>query len=296
MDREADDYNILADCSQHDHLFVIRASSDRLLAAEQVGQKLKPFTRDFPVRIERSANLAHRTKKRPAKDVKKFPPREARMARLSFSAGRIKLRRPDKTAESLPAELELNVVHVIEQQPPEGCEPVEWFLYSNLPIDTDEQVLQIVDAYRTRWGIEEFFKALKTGCAYEKRQHESKDALLNALAIFVTIAWALLTLRYASRSEETCDLPATEVLSPTQIEIIRRKSGGKLGPTPTVREAVLALARYFAGHLRSNGNPGWELLGSAYQSLLLVEVGWRLAHQALASPLTGATSDPSCDR
>ena len=33
------------------------------------------------------------------------------------------------------------------------------------PIDTVEQVLRIVDWYRARWVIEEFFKALKTGCA-----------------------------------------------------------------------------------------------------------------------------------
>jgi hypothetical protein len=38
------------------------------------------------------------------------------------------------------------------------------------PIDTPEQILAVVDGYRHRWKIEELFKALKTGCAYEKRQ------------------------------------------------------------------------------------------------------------------------------
>ena len=30
-----------------------------------------------------------------------------------------------------------------------------------------------MNIYRTRWTIEEFFKALKTGCLYEQREFES---------------------------------------------------------------------------------------------------------------------------
>jgi IS4 transposase len=51
-------------------------------------------------------------------------------------------------------------------------------LYTSEPIDTAEQLLTIVDQYRSRWVIEEFFKALKTGCAFEKRQLESYRAPL----------------------------------------------------------------------------------------------------------------------
>jgi IS4 transposase len=34
-------------------------------------------------------------------------------------------------------------------------------------VETAEQVAAVVDAYRARWLIEEFFKALKTGCGFE---------------------------------------------------------------------------------------------------------------------------------
>ena len=37
--------------------------------------------------------------------------------------------------------------------------------------------------------VEEFFKALKTGCAYETRQLRTYDALVVALMIFLPIAW-----------------------------------------------------------------------------------------------------------
>jgi hypothetical protein len=41
------------------------------------------------------------------------------------------------------------------------------------PIATEQQVAAVVDAYRQRWLIEEFFKALKTGCQYQQLQLES---------------------------------------------------------------------------------------------------------------------------
>jgi hypothetical protein len=89
-------------------------------------------------------------------------------------------------------------VLVHEVGAPNYAETVEWKLLTNLPIDTPEQVAAIVDAYRARWVIEEFFKALKTGCAYEKRQLETFRALMNALAIFSVIAWRLLVLRHVA--------------------------------------------------------------------------------------------------
>ena len=67
-----------------------------------------------------------------------------------------------------------------------------------------------LDYYRSRWSIEEFFKALKTGCSYEKRQLESRHALLNALGILAPIAWQLLVLRQDSRGDATTTTALTE--------------------------------------------------------------------------------------
>ncbi len=50
-------------------------------------------------------------------------------------------------------------MHVFEPAPPAGEEPVDWVLYSNEPVRTESEVLAIVDAYRARWVIEEYFEA-----------------------------------------------------------------------------------------------------------------------------------------
>ena len=45
---------------------------------------------------------------------------------------------------------------------------------------------------------------------------------------------------------------------------------------PTARDALLAVAR-IGGHIKNNGDPGWQVLGRGYDSLLLMELGWRAA-------------------
>jgi hypothetical protein len=284
MDREADDYDLLAALVQRGSHFVIRSSYDRRLWSEAglAMPALREFVRELEVQWQRDAKLSNRPKKgRPAKEVKKYPPRKPRDARLHFASGKVSLRRPDKSNKDLPEQLTLNVVYVHEPDPPEGCEAVEWFLFTSEPVDTEQQVLQVVDDYRLRWLIEEFFKSLKSGCAFEKRQNESLHTLLNVLGIFIPIAWSLLRLRALARCPAHANEAATEVLTPTQLQILNAKSGGKLGTNLTNREAMLGIARYLGGHIRGNGEPGWQVLGRGYEELLLAEIYWNLALASL---------------
>ena len=137
--------------------------------------------------------------------------------------------------------------------------PDEWRLITTEPIDTVAQVTQIVEWYRARWLIEEFFKCLKTGCAYEKRQLESFETLLIALAFLIPIAWQLLLLRHLAR--EAHDVPATAALTPRQLAVLcASPAGARLAATPTIRDALRVVAP-LGGHLRQNGEPGWLVLG-----------------------------------
>jgi hypothetical protein len=58
-------------------------------------------------------------------------------------------------------------VHEIDTPP--GAEPVAWVFITTEPLATVEQIRAVLEIYRTRWLIEEFFKALKTGCSLENR-------------------------------------------------------------------------------------------------------------------------------
>lgn len=279
MDREGDSYELFADLIEHRDRFVVRMNHDRrLVVDEQQPQaaKLSEALDRSDFVFDREVFLSPRTAgNRPRQSLKKHPPRDGRYAKLRFAARKVALRRPHGHPSTLPASLTVNVVYGWEVDPPPGEEPIEWRLITTEPIDTVEQVVRIVDIYRARWMIEEFFKSLKTGCAYEKRQLESLDTLLVALGLLAPIAWQLLVLRHLAR--ELPDAPAEVALTPRQIRVLRAApAGSKLGTSPTVKEVLMAVAR-MGGHLKQNGEPGWLVLGRGMQKLLWMEAGWAAA-------------------
>jgi Transposase DNA-binding/Transposase DDE domain len=291
MDREADDYRTLVDLRKHGYSFVIRAGSERMLAVTprevpgNVGEAIMraPIvaTREVPITARRKADVAPRSRK-------KVPPRNARLATLEISAMTMELKRPTQHFDGLlPDACEVNVVRVWEPDAPEGESPVEWILFSSEPIDDTDDVLAIVDAYRARWRIEELFKALKSGCALEQRQLESFESLRNAAATLLPIAWRLLRLR--SQTSEAPDAPASTLLDADELKVLRARSRRPLSPEPTRREAILAIAG-LGGHLKRNGDPGWQTLGAGLQKLLTLVEGYRLARPARSKGKSGANA------
>ena len=280
MDREGDSYELFAALTAHGDRCVVRVRYDRQVNGAEPPEltRLSDLRGQAAVRVEQPVTVAARRAEDRAQRLA-HPAREGRIATVSFAACPVVLQRPrDHRSSSLPPTLAINVVFGWEAHPPPGETPVEWWLATTERIDTVEDVLHIVAWYRTRWLIEEFFKCLKTGCAYEKRQLESLDTLLVALALLAPIAWQLLLLRHLAR--ELPETRATVALTPRQIAILRTTSAGTaLVPTPSVRDALLVVAR-LGGHLRQNGEPGWLVLTRGMQKLHDMETGWAAAERA----------------
>lgn len=275
MDREGDQYAVLAWLDQAGKPFVIRSFQDRRLAGEDESRLRAAASAAKPT-LRRDVPLSPRPHIKGPKG-QRHPARRHRVARLSFAAVSLELRRPTVAEERAAGPLHLNVVHVFEPRPPRGQPAVEWFLVTNLPIDSEQAIAFIVDCYRARWSIEEYFKALKTGCQFEKRQLESAHSLLNALAILAPVAWRLLLLRHLARAKDPG--PATNALTPKQLEVLRAVAKKPIPVKPSARDAMLAIAA-LGGHLKSNGDPGWLVLGRGMHDLLLLELGWRAREAA----------------
>jgi hypothetical protein len=272
MDREGDNYDLLSELSAAQTRFVIRLSHNRALVGER--DKLREVAGRAPTLFRREVYVRPRAVGLFKKD--RHPARQAREATLQVSASTMQLSRSSNFAPGSPPSLKVNVVTVLECNCPKGEQPISWYLVTNEPVDTAEQVAAVVDSYRARWVIEEFFKALKTGCQIEKRQMESYEALLIALALFLPIAVRLLALRDAARTDPDA---ACVALTTRQLQLLRACGSRTMSTTPSNKEALLALAA-LGGHLRSNGPPGWIVLGRAFDKLLVLEQGWVAAQSA----------------
>jgi hypothetical protein len=272
MDSEADSFELFEPLVQQRRRFVIRLTANR--ATTERGVRLHQRLQGLEVRFTREVPLSKRVRARPLRAPhNRNADRSHRLATLSVSATAVTLLAPVGVYRDCKP-VDVHVVHVREVDAPPHIEPVDWKLLTTEPIESIQDIERIIDAYRARWTIEEFFKALKTGCAFEKRQLTTLPALLNALAVFTPIATELLRLR--SLSHEAPNKPASTVLRPLQILLLQRHKDTRLDPNPSVLQALLAIAR-LGGHITNNGPPGWLVLGRGYEKLLAYEAGALLA-------------------
>lgn len=277
-DREADDYSLFAEMIANDIRFVIRVRQNRAscqLEGKEKKEKLFDLLDTLSVITQREVPLSKRGTGSFPNNRKTNQPRNVRMATLHISACSLTLQRSQFQYSDLPKNLTLNCVHVYEINAPADAEPVDWKLFTKEAIATEDDVLNVVDDYRARWIIEEYFKALKTGCAYEKRQLENKKSLLNSLAIFAPIAWQLLVLKSA-RQEPQASRLASEVLTKEQIEVLRAIHSKPLPEPLLIKDALLAIAAE-GGHIRNNGPPGWQVINRGLQKIITMEVAWVIA-------------------
>ena len=278
MDQEADDYDLLAVLQEAHLRYVIRACPAR--QTTEAKRDVKTVLARQPGTVFRTVPLSPRSPRKAVQTRGRHPARTERMATLQVRWGTVTLPRRQYNEATLRT-LTLQAVHVVEPAPPAGDTPIEWMLFTSEPVHSLADATAVVDHYRARWIIEEYFKALKTGCAFEKRQLTSLTALLRALALFVPMAWRLLVLRHAARALHS--QPVGDVLDRTQLLLLRKllaRRNYELPRRPTMQDAMRGVAA-LGGHIKNNGAPGWLVLGRGLARLLDTEVGWRLARDEM---------------
>ena len=122
--------------------------------------------------------------------------RAERAALLDLRFGAVKLARPQtRFLRHLPKSLSLTLVDVREVEPQAGIEPLHWRLLTTHPATTAEEAWRIVEWYKRRWLIEQFFRILKTqGFKLEDSQVGTAERLLKLVAIAAKAAVITLQL------------------------------------------------------------------------------------------------------
>jgi len=126
-------------------------------------------------------------------------PRAERVALLDLRFGAVSLARPQtKFLRHLPKSLPLTLVDVREPDPLAGTEPLHWRLLTTHPVANAQEAWRIVEWYKLRWLIEQFFRILKTqGFKLEDSQIATAERLLKLVAIAAKAAIITLQLLQA---------------------------------------------------------------------------------------------------
>jgi hypothetical protein len=194
-----------------------------------------------------------------------------RKARIEIRASRVTLLPPQNSRGLNP--VAINVVWLHEPHPPKGVEPLDWLLFTTLPIATAADRAEVVRLYKLRWRIEEFHLALKSGCHIEKTQLKTTQRIKILLPFFCATAARLVQLTYWARTEPKA--PCTVALSEDEWTVLwtytHRERLPRGQKPPTIVEAVRMIGR-MGGHLgrKGDGMPGLRSLWKGWRDLQLL--------------------------
>jgi hypothetical protein len=263
-DRGADTFEFLEHECHSGRRFVIRSKQQRAVyGGHEIQGKRQPlstYVRSLPPMGSRTLEIQFQNGK---------PCRRARKGEFQISAAAVLVPRPHaKYGNHGKEPLRMWVVRIFETKPPKGQKRLEWVLLTNEPLATMEDALRVIGWYETRWVIEEFHKAMKTGCGIEKMQFTKTERLDPMIAVLSAVATTLLNLRTASRREDATTRPATDVVSLEYIRVLSGWRYGQVRDNLTVSEFFFALAR-LGGHQnrKCDKRPGWLILWRGWTTL-----------------------------
>jgi len=274
-DRESDVTEYLRYLVGHDGRFVVRASNDRKLENLQhlwAHVEKQPELGRSAVEIEQRGGQLNNN------DQEARLPRTRRRALVTIRATQVELR-------CTGGGLELNAVLVREEHPPKGAAGLEWMLLTREPVVTLEQALAVIGYYETRWMIEVFHKAWKSGCRMGERPFQTIENLERMMAVTAHVAVRLLQLKLIGEAgdEGSCET----VLSPEEwqcLHVIAKPGTRPPKRAPSARWALHAIARLGGWYdTKGTGRIGWQTLWHGWELFQARLIGWKMAMQTLGA-------------
>ena len=286
MDAAGDVFHNFAAAIKPGDGFVIRASQDRCV--NDHNDYLRSQATRWPIVAKQKIRIPAR------KGSTLHAARQARKAVVGISFQAVQLDPPFCDAKRLPPQ-PVSVVHVRELDPPEGVEPIDWTLLTSEPVTNADDARRIIAWYRCRWIIEEWHRAIKSGCQLEQSQLDHADDLKRLAALTAVQAVRLIQLRDLAGE---AGVGATEAPGPPRakqanadspqalqatvpwlyILVASQLPKRRLDPlTMTARQFYRTIAKR-GGWLgrKCDGRPGWTTLWRGWQELVLLVQGAQL--------------------
>jgi hypothetical protein len=256
-DRESDFYELFAKRPRNVELVVRACQNRRIEGAGEDPDLLFTF-------IDAGAEQGRFAMKIPA-----APGRRARDAEFAVRFAPVAVRRPLHGADpALPETARLTLVDVCEvSEPEDGSTAVHWRLLTTHAVATLNDARRVIDFYRTRWMIEEFFRTLKTaGFDIEEAEVDDPQAMINFVA---AAAVAAVTIKQLVQARDgNTDQLLSDAFDPDDQPILEAVSARLEGKTERQRnphpKGSLAFAAWVIARLGGwtgyYGKPGPKVM------------------------------------
>lgn len=153
-------------------------------------------------------------------------------------------------------------VYVHEPNPPHGSKPISWMLLSTVAVTSTAEAQRTVADYGCRWGVEDIYKVIKSGCHAELTTVSNLTAFRRLMAVVWPIALHMMRWTYAARVQPLA--PAAPYLDEETLEALKEASRYHKLPLPrrawTLSDVILRLAQMGGYELRKGRDPGWQVI------------------------------------
>ena len=222
------------------------------------------------------------------------PGRTTRQATLALRFGPVSIMRPERgmpiaALKALPETVSLHLVDIREVSvPPTGVEPIHWRLLTSHAVNDIGTARMVLDFYRKRWIIEEFFRTLKTAAFRIENAEIGDPKVMMKFVALAAIAATTVTQMVRARDNPSGQslIDAFDPDDQPVIEAICRKYQGE---APTKRQTnphprgTLAYATWVIARLGAwtgyYGKPGPLVLSRGLQKYHAIKYGTKIASQ-----------------
>jgi hypothetical protein len=184
----------------------------------------------------------------------------------------------------------LTLVDVREPNPQAGTEPLHWRLLTTHAVASVPDAWRIVEWYKRRWLIEQFFRVLKTqGFKLEDSQIATADRLLKLVAIAAKAA--VITIQLLQARDGRGQQPARLAFNANEVATLAALNQDLEAKTRRLKNPhppdSLAWAAWIIGRLGgwdgypSSKPPGPITMKHGLEYFHAVAVGWSLKHMCM---------------
>jgi hypothetical protein len=275
-DRESDIYEHFARRPANVQL-IVRACQNRRIETDSED----PISLLFPY-IDSQAEQGRVKVKIPA-----APGRKARTAELAIRFSRVTVRKPlHGAAPDLPATMTLTMVDVRETSKPDDGEPIHWRLLTTHEVTNLGEARRIIDLYRRRWTVEEYFHTLKTAGFDIEAADIGNPQVMIKLVTAVAVA-AVTVMQLVKARDGTTDQSLADAFDPTDQPILETVSAQLEGKTAKQKnphpQGSLAFAAWVIARLGGwtgyYGKPGPQVMRRGLDDFQRIKYGASLRLQ-----------------
>lgn len=246
-DREGDMYEFFCKANELQTNFIVRASVNRCANETTIVEEMAFNTRPYKHKITfQNANG------------------ELVKVNLSIAVKKLMFHPPRAKANDYPS-IPVTVISAIEDKKPNNRERIRWTLHTNLDVHSKTEILKILNWYKLRWKIEEYFKILKSGFQLETSKLRTADRLAKIISICCLLAWRIFWTTIMLRCSSQRSTPALAFM---RLELKVLRAFFKKEKPKYLSDYIVLLAK-LGGYMarKSDPPPGTQVIWKGYNRL-----------------------------